>query len=155
VKTTLKNFLRENKDIFYVLLVILLTMSCIGGIYFVGKFFCGVDFRNSCDGKALVAMSEQNTATTEDTGLKCRQCGKNLKHKGFFCSEGCRKHYANEYHNERYGKAVCRNCDKEFIKPTAYDYCCSPQCDYEYYEDLKIVSEAEEYRKTKEKVEEK
>jgi len=133
VKTTLKNFLRENKDIFYVLLVILLTMSCIGGIYFVGKFFCGVDFRNSCDGKALVAMSEQNTATTEDTGL----------------------HYANEYHNERYGKAVCRNCDKEFIKPTAYDYCCSPQCDYEYYEDLKIVSEAEEYRKTKEKVEEK
>jgi len=109
---------------------------------------CNGEINNVC--KEVVTKS--SSVATEGVE-KCRQCGKQLRHKGYFCSENCRERYANEYHNERYDKAICRNCGEEFIKKTAYSYCCSPKCNYEYSEDIKLVGEAEEYRKSKQKVE--
>ena len=108
----------------------------------VGFYCCNAEIQKYCEDSTKVHIA--------DTGLKCRQCGKNLKHKGFFCSESCRQNYSNEYHNERYGKAICRNCGKEFVQLTDCAYFCSSECWKEYYSDLKLVSEAEEYRKSKE-----
>lgn len=140
MKTAIKNFLSTKKVFFTVILGFFLVVFSIAG------FYCHyADCYSSC----VVSSVSTEKSSTASEGGKCRQCGRQLRHKGYFCSENCRERYANEYHNERYGKAICRNCGKEFIKATAYSYFCSPQCQYDYYEDLKLVGEAEEYRKTK------
>ena len=120
------------------------------GIIFVAIICCCYgEINNVCDEVVEAVSDEQNL----NEGIKCRQCGKNLKHKGFFCSSNCRERYANEYYRERYSDAICRNCGKKFIKKTASEYFCGLNCQLEYYGDLRMVGEAEEYRKSKQKVE--
>ena len=145
MKTTIKKFfgLESTKKVLF-LVGFFLMIFCL-----VGFYCCFAENHSSY--VVSVASSEQ----ISNEGGNCRQCGKQLKHKGYFCSENCRERYANEYHNERYGKAICRACGKEFIKPTAYSYFCSRDCEGEYFCDLALVSQAEEYRQSKDKVEEK
>ena len=71
---TLKKFLGNKKSVFYMFSVLFLTMCCIVGVC------CHVekDIQYACD------RTTETETYIANTGLKCRQCGKNLKHKGFF-----------------------------------------------------------------------
>ena len=118
-----------------------LCFATVAVIFVAAIYCCNAEVGEVC------AEVVTNSSSIENYGNgKCRQCGRQLKHKGYFCNENCRENYTNEYHAERYGNAICRGCGKEFIKPTASSYFCSPQCQYDYYEDLKLVTEVEEYR---------
>ena len=120
---------------------VMLTMFSVAVLYY------SCEEMQRCNKVAEAIISEQNTSF-EEAG-KCRRRGKILKHKGYFCSENCREQYRENYYNERYGKAICRNCGREFTKPTAYDCFCGDECRRVYYGDLKIVAEAEKFRKSK------
>ena len=134
----MKKFLQENEWKTFLCFVAM-------GVFFIAIIFCA-----KVQGNNIYKNVATNSSLVVAEGVeKCRQCGRAINHKGYFCSENCRESYADEYHAERYGKAICRNCGEEFIKPTAYSYCCSPKCGYEYSEDIKMVGEAEEYRKSK------
>ena len=141
MKTTIKKFfgLESTKKVLFLAGFFLMIFCLVG-------FYCHYAKNHSSCGITTTIAEEK--ANIHSDG-KCKQCGKMLDYEGYFCSANCRDSYATEYYGERYGKAKCKNCGKEFIKTTENMSCCNIGCSSELFRDETMIGEAEEYRKSK------